>query len=231
MPRRDTPWRRLRYGLLRHLPGQRGLDYGRRLSKLNAPRAQAAFRAALAGAGGKVCVDLGANLGDYTREMAAHAGRVYAFEPDPWTAARLREAVADLENVEVIEAAAGAEESVVTLYRSPEFAADPDAASQYASTVAEKRNIDTTAGTEVRQIDFARWLADLEREVAVIKMDIEGAEVALLERLFDTPAFARVGHVFVETHENRIPDLARRTQALRRRARRTARPVVDMDWK
>lgn len=231
MPRRDTPWRRLRYRTLSRLPGQTGLDYARKLRKLDAPRAQAEFRAALAAAKGGVCVDLGANLGEWTVEMARHAGRVYAFEPDPWTAERLRARVAGLGNVEVIEAAAGTEDGTIALYRSPEFEADPDLASQSASILAEKRNVDTAAAVDVRVVDFARWLEALGQDVAVIKIDIEGAEVALLERLFDSPALARVGHVFVETHESRIPELATRTEALRRRAAAMTRPVVNMDWK
>jgi hypothetical protein len=41
----------------------------------------------------------------------------------------------------------------------------------------------------------------------------------------DTP------RLFVETHENRIPDLAARTRALRIRAAGMTRPVVNMDRK
>jgi hypothetical protein len=97
--------------------------------------------------------------------------------------------------------------------------------------LSEKRNVDASAPLEVQEVDFARWLGDLDAEVAVVKIDIEGAEVALLERLFDAPAFARVGHVFVETHESRLPHLAARTEALRARAAGMTRPVVNMDWK
>lgn len=231
MPRRDTPWRRLRYRTLSRLPGQTGLDYARKLRKLDAPQARAAFAAALEGAKGGICVDLGANLGEFTVQMAAHAGRVHAFEPDPWTAQRLRARVSDLDGVEVIEAAAGAEDGTIRLYRSPDFARHPDLASQSASILAEKRNIDPASAIEVRQVDFPRWLEALDADVALIKIDIEGAEVALLERLFDSPVLSRVGHIFVETHESRVPELAARTAALRTRAAAMTRPVVNMDWK
>jgi FkbM family methyltransferase len=221
----------LRYRALSRLPGQTGLDFARKLRKLDAPRARAAFATALEGAKGGICVDLGANLGDFTVQMADHAARVYAFEPDPWTAQRLRDRVSDLGGVEVIEAAAGAEDGTIRLYRSPDFARDPDLASQSASVMSAKRNVDVGSAIEVRQVDFPRWLEALEADVAVIKIDIEGAEVALLERLFDSPALSRVGHLFVETHESRIPELAARTEALRARATGMTRPVVNMDWK
>ncbi|MFP4274391.1 MAG: FkbM family methyltransferase, partial [Paracoccaceae bacterium] len=110
MRRRISPLRRFKYRILQHLPGQRGWHYKRKLRLADYGATEAAFAAAIEGAAGRICVDLGANLGVFSQRMAAHAGKVYAFEPDPWTAEELRKAVADLPNVEVIEAAAGAED-------------------------------------------------------------------------------------------------------------------------
>ena len=228
---RNTPLRRAKYGLMQHLPGALGLKYRRKLRKLYAPAAEAEFREALTEAAGKICIDLGANLGQHTRTMAAHAAKVYAFEPDPWTAAELRNRLADLTNVDVIEAAAGTEDGTFPLYRTASFDADPVQQSQSSSLMAQKRNIDIDSSVEVRVMDFAAFLQSLDADIAVIKMDIEGAEVPLLEALFDHPVKNRIGHLFVETHESRIPDLLARTDALRDRAARMAQPRVNMDWK
>ena len=228
---RNTPLRRAKYGLLQHLPGALGLKYRRKLRKLHAPAAEAEFREALTGAAGKICIDLGANLGQHTRTMAAHAAKVYAFEPDPWTAAELRTRLADVSNVEVIEAAAGTEDGTFPLYRTASFDADPAEQSQSSSLMAQKRNIDISNAIDVRVIDFPAFLESLDADIAVIKMDIEGAEVPLLEALFDHPVKNRIGHLFVETHESRIPDLLARTDALRSRAAAMTQPRVNMDWK
>ena len=228
---RNTPLRRAKYGLMQHLPGELGLKYRRKLRKLYAPAAEAEFREALAQAKGKICIDLGANLGQHTRTMADHAGKVYAFEPDPWTAEELRSRLADLPNVEVIEAAAGTEDGTFPLYRTAVFDTDRVEQSQSSSLMSEKRNIDTSSSVDVRVIDFPAFLDALGAEIAVIKMDIEGAEVPLLEALFDHPVKARIGHLFVETHESRIPELFERTEALRVRAATMTRPCVNMDWK
>ena len=230
-PRNVSALRRAKYALLSRLPGRRGLHYAWKLRTADAEATDAAFRAAVAGAAGKVCVDLGANLGVYTRLMAESAGKVYAFEPDPWTAARLRENLADLSNVEVIEAAAGAADGTVALYREPRFDEDPETRSESSSTLAAKRNVDAERAVEVAEVDFARWLRDLGEEVAVLKIDIEGGEVALLERLLDSDALGRLGHVFVETHESRIPELAARTAALRARVAGIERPHFNLDWR
>src|SRR6056297_1379581 len=228
---RNTPLRRAKYGLMQHLPGALGLKYRRKLRKLHAPAAEAEFRAALTGASGKICIDLGANLGQHTRTMASHAAKVYAFEPDPWTAMELRARLADVPNIEIVEAAAGTEDGSFPLYRTSSFDANPVEQSQSASLLAGKRNIDTASAVEVRVIDFMTFLEALDGRIAVIKMDIEGAEVELLEALLDHPAIARIDHIFVETHESRIPGLAARTEVLRRRVADLAQPKINMDWK
>ena len=71
----------IKYDLLRHLPGARGQRYRKKAKRL---RISAEFDDAIRRTAGMTCVDLGANVGKYTRRMAAWAGHVVAFEPDPW---------------------------------------------------------------------------------------------------------------------------------------------------
>lgn len=226
----DSVFNRTRTRLLKHLPGAKGEKYRRKDFAFRRMDCQAAFERALETLDGAVCVDLGANLGTYTRKLAARAGKVYAFEPDPWTASQLRARVADLDNVEVIEAAAGTEESMLTLYRAVGHSDDPLGASQSTSRYADKSNVDMANSVEARQIDFASWLLALGTPVKLLKIDIEGAEVPLLEALLDHPALAQIEMIFCETHENRLPALADRTEALRRRAARLKSPKINLDW-
>ncbi len=228
---RDSLLRRLKLRLFQNLPGDTGLRYRRKYIRLFSHEAETQMDEAIRAAAGGICIDLGANIGRCSRKMAAHAGRVYAFEPDPWTAAQLRENLADLANVEVIEAAASTEAGTVQLYRSAGFEEDPDFQSLSSSIVAQKRNIDTSVAIDVPQIDFTAFLEGLDTDIAIIKMDIEGAEVAVMEKLLDHPVLHRIGHIFVETHESRVPELARRSEALRKRSKTIARPVINMDWK
>ena len=70
-----------RYNLLRRLPGEWGRYYQRNFLRL---QTLAEFDEALRRSEGMTCIDLGANVGKYTRKMASVAKRVIAFEPDPW---------------------------------------------------------------------------------------------------------------------------------------------------
>lgn len=213
--------------LLRHLPGHLGARYTRRYARYLAFRQ---FQDAVEASEGGLFIDLGANVGLFTRYMAAHAKRVIAFEPDPWTVATLKKNVADLTNVEVVEAAAGTADRMVELYRAAEFMNDPQAASESSSIVSGKLNIDNMAFISVQECDFIRFLQELDADIAVIKIDIEGAEVELLEKLLASPVLDRIGHVFVETHEKKIPALADRTAELRRVVATLRKPVFNMDW-
>ena len=85
------------------------------------------------------CIDLGANVGNYTRKMALKAKRVIAFEPDPWACEELRANLADLDNVKIENAAAGACEKKVLLYRHARFESDPASYSEASSVIAGQR--------------------------------------------------------------------------------------------
>ena len=217
-----------RYNLLRRLPGDWGRYYERKFLGLHA---KAAFEEALRRSEGMTCIDLGANVGVYTRKMALEAKRVIAFEPDPWACAELRANVADLDNVKIENAAAGASENTVLLYRHSRFENKPASYSQSSSIIADKRHITEQDAVEVRQIDFIRYIEGLDEEVGVLKIDIEGAEVDLLESLLERPdILKRIDHIFVETHEKRIPAHKQRINALYEKAQSIKRPYINLSW-
>lgn len=139
----------LKYRLLRHLPGGIGHRYERKYKQVVATNR---FEEALRRGRGTTCIDLGANLGAYTRMMASHAKQVIAFEPDPWTLAKLRANVAGFDNVMIENAAAGTSEQSVYLYRAPRFEEDPVERSVSSSVIASKCDVVEEGAVEVRQV-------------------------------------------------------------------------------
>ncbi len=216
----------LKYRLLRHLPGPIGHRHAcKYMVRTNG------FEETVRRCRGTTCIDLGANLGVYTRMMASHAKRVIAFEPDPWTLSQLRANVSDLDNVRIEDVAAGTSEESVHLYRHARFEEDPISRSEASSVIATKGDVASEAVFEIKQVDFVRYLEDLDDDVGILKIDIEGAEVALLEALFDRPdLMERISYIFAETHERMIPGHKSRVKELRARARRFVRPFVNLYW-
>jgi FkbM family methyltransferase len=191
----------------------------------------AQFDAALAGlTPGKLAIDLGANVGIFTEKMAQGGADVIAFEPDPHAFQLLSARVGPLPNVQLIAAAAGETAGSFQLYRHRDFVAAPDRRTTSSTLISDKPNVSTDHSVTVEVMDFTAFLCALDRDVALLKIDIEGAEVALLERLLADPVAERIDRVFVETHERIMPQLAARTAALKRQAQGRAKPVINWDW-
>lgn len=155
-------------------------------------------------------LDVGAHLGAFT--VAAKrlwpAARVIAAEPDPDSAALFRANTAELDGVELEEAAVLGRPGVrhVHLRQAGRANADKNAA---ASRVAEVvRPLDPLAKPptlRVRAVDAAALVArfphfGLSSRVDLLKLDCEGAEAEILARLAATGLLAGVGFVRGEWH-------------------------------
>ena len=127
---------------------------------------------------GSVVIDVGANVGLFTVALAGvvgPSGKVLAVEPNPATVSRLRKNVSlnHLTNVEIHSVAAGVVQGVGTLL----LASDP----AFASTARVRAELATGEAVRVpvARIDDMLLAQDLGR-VSVIKIDVEGDELAVL---------------------------------------------------
>lgn len=152
-----------------------------------------AFRAAVRR--GVTVLDIGANVGAYTLMFATwvgEKGRVFALEPAPAACEGLRTHVAmnHLEDrVTIIEAAASSSVG------SAAFAVHPSGGSSSLTLTAASDLPHITVATETID-DICRTHALLP---AVIKIDVEGAELDVLKGARNTLALPGL-HVFVEFH-------------------------------
>ena len=71
--------------------------------------------------------------------------------------------------------------------------------------------------------DFSAWLRQLP-EPPVVKLDVEGAEFPILERLHEDGTDAHVAELLVEWHDEKMGDLAERKAAILSRLRCPVRP-------
>ena len=61
-------------------------------------------------------------------------------------------------------------------------------------------------------------------------MDIEGAEVEVLEKLIESGAIAKVRLALVETHDHKIPELREATDRLRATIDERGLSHIRLDW-
>lgn len=183
---------------------------------------------------GDVVIDCGANLGAVSGPLADTGATVHAFEPDPYTFGRLSEALAGRPNVVLHNAAVGAKAGTLQLMRDADWEKDPDGASVRSTLIEGGRKIDAGSGIDVEVIDFPAFLKALikkHKKIAFLKMDIEGAELDVLEAMEGQGLFDKITLTVAETHEKKFKHLRPRFAALRATVG-AKYPItkVNLDW-
>jgi FkbM family methyltransferase len=158
-----------------------------------------------------VVIDAGANIGAFARQMVERFGcRCYALEPVP----ELLEQIAEEPRLRRVPLALGGATGEVVLHLS----GNPEAHSVQAR-IAEHFG---SRGTLVARLSTLEDFFVEERldGADLLKLDIEGAEIAVLEAVSDA-TLARIGQITVEFHDHLggCPD-GSAIKALQRRLRR-----------
>jgi FkbM family methyltransferase len=182
--------------------------------------------------GNPVIVDLGANNRLFVPDhIIAKAKEIHALEPDPAVFEALKSSVAMYQNVILYNAAIGSSDGTVSFYRQRDFdPADPVRNSIGASTFQTHQGINGDTPICVPQIGILTFLKAIGKHIDLMKVDIEGAEVPMLETLIESPLIDQISVMLVETHEHCIPELVERTDAIRQKARRLISAKIDMNW-
>lgn len=127
----------------------------------------------------------------------------YDFEPNVYLVSFLKEFYKNNEKISVYQQALGVENKKVMFYNPGD-----DLISQGASVV----KIDAWGhkdAYEVQMIDFCEFLQNLIQKhgkITLIKLDIEGAEFEILEKIIHEKLYKNVEYIMAETHERVFSD-------------------------
>lgn len=164
-------------------------------------------------------VDVGAYTGAGAAQMHDLYGcRVFAFEPNPTPFALLEQRFADHPEVVTLPYGLGAADEDLSL----ELAGP--GSSLHGTISGEGHSV----AVHIRDVVSALDELGLER-IDLMKINIEGAEYDLLDRLGADGGFARVRYLLVQFHEWH-PGAHRRRRAIRRVLRRSHDMVWDYSW-
>jgi len=178
---------------------------------------------------GHLVVDCGANEGHVLHRLLKTGADAIAFEPHPSAFSELKRRFGIIPGVDCRQKAVGARNETRTLY----FASSGPSTlkgSVSASLHGEKTNIDPEQKVDVQTVCLSEVLQSLERRVRVLKIDIEGAEIEVLNDLLDTGAIFLADMVLVETHERAIPGMDVHLKKLRDRLQEHAASHVWLEW-
>ena len=214
-----------------NLPGYPGAVCYRKLKRRLQRRAEARFlELCCALSPGDIALDLGANIGDLTVHLAANGATVHAYEPEPETFGLLSERFAQSANVHLHQAAVSDRDGTTELILPASFREKPRSASKSASIAHDRYLGPGHIAHNVIVHNISTIICALPKLPTLVKMDIEGAELAVLEAMRkDGLAGPRMA-IFVETHERLDPESLPRVRALQKWAREEALGYVNLYW-
>jgi len=177
-----------------------------------------------------VCVDLGANYGTFTKRLAATGATVHAYEPDPDTFSILKRNVGDLPNVVLHQEAVAQAEGTLTLHRLAAQHASTAEKRSWGSSLIPSERSSQSDGVMVKVVSFRQMLAAIGGPIRIVKMDIEGSEVEILQDIAKAPQDYKIETLFVETHERQRPEQLNDVIRLRTAIAEFLRPDIHLYW-
>ena len=163
-------------------------------------------------------VDAGGFRGEWTDEMLCRYGaKVVIFEPNPPYAARLRNRYNANDRVEVIEAALSDQTGCMALSLCDEGSTLMGSAS--ASEMVEVRLVD------VQQFIDERFSTGL----GFLKLNVEGAEVEILEKLLSAGKVGGIRFILVQFHKGPLNCIQRR-EKIQMRLGETHNKIFDFPF-
>ncbi len=190
---------------------------------------------------GSVCIDCGAHQGLISEVFLRLGATVYAFEANPYMHNTIRFRLHDwIERgrLHPINRAVWDREELIKLYMRDDLDAETllQSASESSSLLVEKTRDDVKYKTsaenyvEVMSVDLCKFIESLDREVHILKMDIEGVEFDVLLKLIEAGLHERIKHIFVETHDHKIPELAEKARRTRELIAERGIENIDLEW-
>ncbi|MDA9521633.1 hypothetical protein XI06_15090 [Bradyrhizobium sp. CCBAU 11434] len=179
---------------------------------------------------GDVLIDCGANIGGVTSAFARTGAQVYSFEPNPLCFSVLRSRFARTPNVELFHQGVMDRNCTLTLTAPKAHAKWDDVDATVSGSFHHGTPVEAET-TDVACIDLSQFILSLNKDVRLLKLDIEGSEIEVLNRLIDTGAISRVGLAVAETHEKQHPELTEATDNLRARIEGAGlASKIRLDW-
>jgi FkbM family methyltransferase len=180
-----------------------------------------------------VVIDCGANVGKIVKPLIHFKPTIYCFEPNPIAFQQLKENLGISDNIHFVEKAVGVENKTARLFKHVSSIDSEEKElihSVSASLLSNKPNVDKENYYEIKIIDFLEFIRSINKEILFVKIDIEGAEVELVNALLDHELHNKIKYVFVETHEHTIPDLFNSTVALKNRVKQLNIKNIYFNW-
>jgi FkbM family methyltransferase len=159
-----------------------------------------------------------------------HEGRfeMVTFEPNDIFA----KCYSDFPRHRLIQAAVHDRDGFQDFYLDPE---DSDGSTLFRNKLTRETGgngaLDVANPIKVRTIDLSRWVREHTNNFnyVILKLDVEGAEYDILEKMIHDRTIRRIKHLFVEWHWERVGVSRARHEELLRALQRRRVPILEWD--
>ena len=178
---------------------------------------------------GSYVIDCGANVGEFTKLFLEKGFIVDAFEPDPIAINELKKKCKNNKNLNLFQSAVGLKDNTQKLFRYRKFD-ENDPYSTQGSSLLDYRSGTNKPFVEIKVIDFINHINKQKKEISLLKMDIEGSEIEILNKIIDLNMHDKIKYIFVETHERFSHKLGLETAKLKLRIKNLNINNINLDW-
>jgi len=176
-----------------------------------------------------VIIDGGVNRGKFTDLCNIFGAQIVGFEPNEKLINFLRYKYHDNKNVRLIHAGLGAEAGELDFYYNADNMSDD------AFSMCRKKGYTETASMKAQMIDLADFLQQefiaKGQRIYLMKLDIEGAEFGLIEKLIEKGIHNHVDYIVCETHARFFDDGKEKLESIQRAIRENNVSNIDLDWR
>lgn len=177
-----------------------------------------------------VVIDCGANVGDISLKLAKKGARVYAFEPNPYAFDVLSERLKKFDKVTCINKGVWDKNVKTSLFFHKNSKQDRVFWSFGSSILRDKVNIDSYDSVDVELIDLTEFIDQLDTEIDLLKIDIEGAECEVLQKLIEQEQYNKIKLIVVETHDQKIAGQKEKTDKIREMIKHQNIKNIKLSW-
>ena len=174
-------------------------------------------------------IDCGANVGEFTKRFLEKGFIVDAFEPDPIAINELKKKCKKNKNLNLFQSAVGLKDNTQKLFRYRKFD-ENDPYSTQGSSLLDYRSGTNKPFVEIKVIDFTNHINKQKKDISLLKMDIEGSEIEILNKIIDLNIHDKIKYIFVETHERFSHKLGLETAKLKLRIKKLNINNINLDW-
>lgn len=177
-----------------------------------------------------VCIDCGVNRGRFTDILILRNCIVYGFEPHKLLYQNLLLKYKNNKNITIFNQAVHTKNEIIPFYLNTKEIQNINC-TESASLI--KRTDIETFSCEVEGIDFVEFTKTIikqHRKIKLIKLDIEGAEFDIIEKIIENKIYEYVEYILCETHERLIENGTERLKTIKKLIEINNIKNIFLDW-